>query len=187
MKVLPFAKHYDYLTESFWGSRFLQYVQKVMVLRGKSTQFMPKSPLKTVNLQPCLPKCTDEGRELKCYHGVIIQRILQELGLCLFTINHSMVTGSGPQVTQPTPASWPQGQQLPWSVSPNKEGAASSHSRHYRGHTGLCQASPFILYHLQDRHHRPQASKTQKVVGEHIWVCSAGGGFNICATHARLM
>lgn len=40
---------------------------------------------------------------LKCYDDISLRCGLQELGLCLFPINHFTGTGGGPLATQPTP------------------------------------------------------------------------------------
>lgn len=106
--------------------------------------------------------CHTEKQRTEMILCFTIQSSLQELGLCLCSINHFMVTGGGPLVSQPTPASWPQGRRLLSSVSTNKKGAACSHSPSSRGHLGLRQTGPFILQHLQDQHPRTQASKAER-------------------------
>lgn len=42
LKVSPFAKHYDYLTE-YGGSRYLQYAQKVMSWKEVNTAHAKQS------------------------------------------------------------------------------------------------------------------------------------------------
>lgn len=66
-----------------------------------------------------LKTTTESG--VKCCYGFSIQCSSQELGLCLSSINHFMVTGGGPRVSQSPPAGWPQGGRLPSSMNPNKK------------------------------------------------------------------
>lgn len=59
---------------------------------------------------------------LKCYDDISLRCGLQELGLCLFPINHFTGTGGGPLATQPTPGDWPRRWQLPFKFNANKKG-----------------------------------------------------------------
>lgn len=104
-------------------SRYLQNVQTVMSWKEVNTTHAKES-LKHFLSYFVLLNATEESRGLKWCYGFRIQYSLQELGLCLSSINHFMVTGGGPLVSQPTPASWPQGRQLPSSINPNKKGCS---------------------------------------------------------------
>lgn len=90
------------------GSRYLQYVNILMswmevnkTMLTLSLKYFPSN---------CAPLNTTEEGETKM---MSIHHSLQELGLCLLSINHYMVTGGGPPVNQPTPEGWPQGRSFP--------------------------------------------------------------------------
>lgn len=119
--------------------------------KGNVLERSQHSSCQTVPLKYFIPdhsllNATEKCRGLKWCYGFSIQCSLQELGLCLLSINHLMVTGGGPLVTLSAPGRLtPKGDSFPRASTQTKKGAASSHSWNYRGHTGLCQTSPFIL------------------------------------------
>lgn len=92
---------------------------------------------------------------LKCYDDIS----LQELGLCLFSINHLTGTGGGPLATQPTPGGWPRRWQLPFKFNANKKGGCSQLP--YPKLQGLHSSPPKQPCH-QHLHHRHPLQTCQR-------------------------
>lgn len=72
------------------------------VLEGSWAKFNPNSVFIVFLSNYALLNTTRESGVKWCY-GFSIQHSLQEMGLCLSSINHFTVTGGGALVSQPTP------------------------------------------------------------------------------------
>lgn len=116
---------------------------------------------------------TTDGNRLKWCYGFNIQCSLQELRLCLFSINHFMVTGGGLLVSPSSPPPLlTSGATASFKHQPKqKSGAACSHNWSSRGHTGGPKQalSSYCLYIISILEHRHQTYKERERGNMYVW------------------
>lgn len=126
-------------------------VQKVM--SGKEVnRLYVKQPFKMILFPFTMPP---KSRSRKCDYGVSAQCSLQELRLCLFSINHLMVTGGGP---------------LGATASLKRQPKHKGVQPHPIAETAAETEVTFILQHLHDQRPSLQAQKTE-TRGEGVYMC----------------
>lgn len=121
---------------------------------------MPLKCFISQNPKICPPTCHREERGRRRYNGIRTQRCLQERRLSLPSINHLMVTGGGPLVTQPTPARLTSGLAASLKRRPiQKGGGAATSTIEVTRACATLVLSSYSIYSISIVDHRHQRGR----------------------------